>query len=135
MTQEDKDYLVNLCARLPYGVKTRYSVNEYLMTINSIDIPSETADILGEGHRFTAVPVNEIKPLLRKMSSMTDKEKIEFDRLINLVEERCINAYGKGGYTLAFIELNNWLNEHHFDYLGWIEKGLAIEASKEIYNL
>ena len=126
--------LQDLCARLPFGVKTRYSVNGYLMTINSIDVSSETVDIIGEGHRFTGVPVDEIKPFLRRMSSMTDEEKIEFDRLMNLVEERCINAYGKGGYSLAFIELDKWLNAHYFDYCGFIDSGVANEAQEGMYN-
>ena len=31
-------------------------------------------------------------------------------------------------------ELVDWLNAHHFDYRGLIEKGLALEASKDMYN-
>ena len=29
----------------------------------------------------------------------------------------------------------DWLNAHHFDYRGLIERGLAIEAPKEMYNI
>lgn len=32
------------------------------------------------------------------------------------------------------IEGLDWLNEHHFDYRGLIEKGLAIEAPNDMYN-
>ena len=28
----------------------------------------------------------------------------------------------------------DWLNAHHFDYRGLIEKGLAIEALEGVYN-
>ena len=31
-------------------------------------------------------------------------------------------------------ELVDWINAHHFDYRGLIEKGLALEASKDMYN-
>ena len=68
------------------------------------------------------------------MSSMTEEEKKEFDSLMNKVEERCINAYGIGGYTLAFTELNDWLNKNMFDYCGLIEKGLALEAPEGMYK-
>lgn len=77
----------------------------------------------------------KVKPYLRPMTSMTEEEKTEFNSLINGVEERCINAYGKGGYTLAFIEVNDWLNAHHFDYRGLIEKGLAFEAPEGMYKV
>lgn len=29
----------------------------------------------------------------------------------------------------------DWLNAHHFDYRGLIERGLALEAPKGMYNL
>jgi hypothetical protein len=29
----------------------------------------------------------------------------------------------------------DWLNAHHFDYRGLIEKGLALEAPKGMYKL
>ena len=32
-----------------------------------------------------------------------------------------------------YVYLINWLNKHHFDYQGLIEKGLALEAPKEMY--
>jgi hypothetical protein len=31
--------------------------------------------------------------------------------------------------------LYDWLNAHHFDYRGLIEKGLALEAPKDMYNI
>jgi hypothetical protein len=34
------------------------------------------------------------------------------------------------GYTI----LVDWLNEHHFDYRGLIEKGLALEAPEDMYK-
>ena len=29
----------------------------------------------------------------------------------------------------------DWLNEHHFDYRGLIEKGLALEAPEDMYKI
>lgn len=127
MTQEEKQLLLkDLCARLPYDVVIRCTDNDtdYKCFL--------TTDILNELLHNTEY--YDYKPYLRPMSSMTDEEKEEFDKLINLVEERCINAYGKGGYSLAFTELNDWLNEHHFDYRGLIEKGLTLEAPEDMYK-
>ena len=31
-------------------------------------------------------------------------------------------------------EIYDWLNAHHFDYRGLIEKGLALEAPDGMYN-
>jgi hypothetical protein len=31
------------------------------------------------------------------------------------------------------IEGLDWLNEHHFDYRGLIKKGLALEATENMY--
>ena len=32
-------------------------------------------------------------------------------------------------------DCQDWLNKHHFDYRGLIEKGLALEAPEGMYNL
>jgi hypothetical protein len=32
------------------------------------------------------------------------------------------------------LPLIDWLNAHHFDYRGLIEKGLALEAPEGMYN-
>ena len=39
-----------------------------------------------------------------------------------------INQYTESGCV-------DWLNEHHFDYRGLIDKGLALEAPDNMYNL
>ena len=54
------------------------------------------------------------------MSSMTDDEENEYNSL---------NAYEKGIFPHTE-EAFDWLNAHHFDYRGLIEKGLALEAKE-----
>ena len=145
MKNEDKQLLLkDLCARLPYGVKGRYCLydskgnlidwgNEPEI-VENIDLQREkiwTDDTI-QGYN---IEEQDFKPYLRPMSSMTEDEKKEFDKLINLVEERCINAYGKGGYSLTFTELNDWLNAHQFDYRGLISMGLALKASEDMYKI
>ena len=57
------------------------------------------------------------------MSSMTDVEKHIYTTLMDSTSHTHRN------------ELYDWLNAHHFDYRGLIEKGLALEAPKELYNI
>jgi len=135
MTQENKELLLkDLCARLPYGVKVEVNFTEG----KKVKDLSGYADIINQdicvGCSWMPISDN-IKPYLRPMSSMTEEEKKEFNSLINGVEERCINAYGKGGYTLAFTEVNDWLNAHYFDYRSLISIGLALEAPEGMYNI
>ena len=53
------------------------------------------------------------------MESMTEEEEIYYNTVY---------------MTLTFYEKEDWLNEHHFDYRGLIEKGLALEAPEWMYN-
>ena len=127
MTQEEKQLLlIDICARLPYGMMAECRI-ESGESLDVLFVPSHIAE-------FIAGSII-VKPYLRQMSSMTEEEKDEFDKLMNLVEERCINAYGKGGYTLSFTELNDWLNKNKFDYRGLIKKGLALEAKEGMYEI
>ena len=143
MTQEKKQLLLNdLCARLPYGVKI--CVGGYICTL--LDINTEMGDKLN-GETFHTVGFNkpngeydfctisEVKPYLRPMESMTEKETYIFRQdILNEVEARCICSFGCGKYTLAFTESNDWLNKHHFDYRDLIRKGLALEAPEGMYK-
>jgi hypothetical protein len=84
-------------------------------------------------------------PFLRPMSSMTDEELKEFRRLkqmsvtvvmpngVSLLKPTYIVDLEDDGDGLN--HLYDWLNAHHFDYRGLIEKGLALEAPKDMYNI
>ena len=126
MTKEEKKLLFkDLCARLPYGVKYNfdgYDGCNYTMgkvNLNAVD----------------DFPIENIKPYLFPMSSMSDKELIEFFQISGMN----LNTYELRTYrrkdiaiasTLSSYSRNiDWLNAHHFDYRGLIEKGLAIDAS------
>ena len=77
----------------------------------------------------------EYKPYLRPMSSMTEEEKKEYNQFVK-------GIHGLDGRVtpLNFCEERDlckcfdWLNAHHFDYRGLIEKGLAIEAPEDMYK-
>ena len=131
MTQEDKEFLIrDLCGRLPYGVKA-YIKNwskldrkyyEGIYTVESID-PSLNTIVADSERSSVKVIVGdddyEIKPYLRPMSNMTEEEKLMYEGLM-------IGTDNNIPYILDVID---WLNVHHFDYRGLIEKGLAIDAT------
>jgi hypothetical protein len=130
MTQEDKELLLkDLCARLPYET-----------FIEIIDKDGNVYDEveLGPEHINTARydESTSIRPYLRPMSSMTEKETYIFRQdILNDVEAMCIHSLGCGKYSVAFTEANDWLNEHHFDFRDLIEKGLALEAPEGMYKI
>lgn len=127
MTQEEKQLLFqDICSRLPYKVKIE--VNSCYID-NLIGIDNKTIST----RRGINYPINVIKPYLRPMSSMTEEEKKEHDFYCGY------KPYDKnsGESYLTEYDMPNymdWLNEHHFDYRKLIEKGLAIEAPKEMYK-
>ena len=128
MTNEDKELLLkDLCARLPYGIwfQSYHSDcgEEGRGTFNfHIGIDSEDAI----AHIKAIIKTDNNKPYLRPMSSMTGSERI-------IYEELCL-YYEEFGEYVPMLETFVWLNAHHFDYRGLIEKGLALEAHEGMYK-
>lgn len=127
MTQEDKELLLtDLSARLPYGVKVRH-ITENAKKIGASYLIDVLNPIL---YKYILEDNILALPYLRPMSSMTYNEKLDYilrthknwDKYDNEVRELTIDAV-------------DWLNAHHFDYRGLINKGLALEAPKEMYNI
>lgn len=137
MNKEHKELLLkDLSARLPYRVHCRvYKLNENIKENDDIlyGVIGDNVITL-KSDEDECLMYYQIKPYLRPLSSMTEEEKKELyhyyckevaDNLNtpNLtLELRCCvsNSFG-----------TDWLNKHHFDYRGLIERGLAIEVTKE----
>ena len=75
----------------------------------------------------TRFKLEECKPYLRPMSSMTDEERAE--RISILYE---LEGHIEEDVTYKY---QDWLNTHHLDYRGLIPKGLAVEATEVIIHL
>ena len=125
MTQEEKQLLLkDLCAGLPYGViaKENDGVNENDNKLLDIDMFDRCIN-----YDYT---IDDIKPYLRPMSSMTEGEILEFiqigDSFLRIGEKKLI--------CILSLKQMDWLNAHHFDYRGLIEKGLALEAPEGMYE-
>lgn len=128
MTQEEKQLLLrDLCARLPYlETWVRYEDKDYVVT--------------GYGHgRVSLLPsvfssvggpcplVEEVRPYLRPMSSMTE---VEQQKYYDLTHQEDDDIWGK----CLFDKMVDFCNENHLDYRGLIEKGLALEAPEGMYK-
>ena len=132
MTQEQKELLFkDLCARLPYGVKfLRESWNyEWDQELSVIEV-LENIDKDGYINNSKVYKLEDIKPYLRPMSSMTEEEINEFI----LISDTVLWLGDKRSTCILSFEQMDWLNVHHFDYRGLIEKGLAIEAPEGMYK-
>jgi len=132
MSQEDKELLLkDLCARLQYGVKC-YSVitNGKPNTIGGYRkvLDDFYVEVVGRW-----VPISTIKPYLRPMSSMTEEEEDSLAEL-NCYHDNKGLYFSCGHSQNDICDVINFLNSHHFDYRGLIEKGLALEAPEGMYN-
>ena len=65
------------------------------------------------------------------MSSMTEEEKSRYNLLQGLSHLAEQHWTANDGKVCRYSDAMDWLNEHHFDYRGLIEKGLAIEVTEE----
>ena len=135
MTQKDKELLLkDLCARLPYGVKVQveYDAEEFGKTIEIDEITM--IDKYGEEillyHASEYFSIEELKPYLRPLTSMTDEEIAELTWLSGKCDAIPTFKY----VPVENYRIYDWMNRHHFDYRGLIEKGLALEAPKDMYD-
>ena len=154
MTKEDKELLFkDISARMPYGVKIKVRSND-VRTVRTIDaisgivtfVESDPISPFGVHIEHPTTFRQVVKPYLRPMSSMTEKEFLYFMsvRGMNLksheIQEMMsenfshpngmaiVNTLGRYSHNI------DWLNENMFDYRGLIEKDLALEAPEGMYN-
>ena len=116
MTQEEKDLVLkDLCARLPYGIKVNNEIQGdfkiYGICENFVFGRNEVCHI--------DFDIEKIKPYLFPLSSMTEEQIKEF----NSITQKCNTYIGKS------ILLTDFCNKHHIDWRGFIEKGLALDAT------
>ena len=136
--------------RLPYGIKCQYItigcnpktfediVETQDDTIVFIEPDIYNVFLYEEG---TDVDIENIRPYLRPLSSMTEEERKELSS--QMMGDKC----DEDGVNIDVTDLTNlciyysyfpllidWFNAHYFDYRGLIEKNLAIEAPVGMYK-
>ena len=126
MKQEEKRInwlLKDLCGRLPYKVKVKYYDSEDER--DSVDVIEGCEGMDTNNPRFYigqySLSVDEIKPYLFPLSSMTDKQHKEYSKtLIYSKKDECFHT------TIDSFE---WFNANHFDCRNLIGKKLAIDCT------
>ena len=118
MIQEDKQLLLkDLCARLPYRIAIKDDYGDTIfLDYNDVHIQNY----------FEGIVDGVVRPYLRPMSSMTEEERQGYNEYLFHGA-----SIGLMSNTATAYELINWLLEHHFDFMGLIEKGLAIEVNNK----
>ena len=142
MTQREKDILLkDLCMRLPYGVNMATPFGTGLLTSIRINDSVEKIGINIDPVLIRTFSVDDVKPYLFPLSSMTEEQKNElremewsFDNstICNIVE--CFGTYRAYVDHSCCSELVDWCIKNHFDIYGLIPMGLANDStSKNIY--
>ena len=137
MKQEDRELLLkDLCARLPYGVIVETHdgnghLNSIDQTIFGVELGINVCSVIRKNYSL-----EDCKPYLLPLSSMTEEQKREYNRWKHMIPV-CRYEYGD---VVEEIELYDspesfeYLIQNHFDYRGLIERGLALDATgKNIY--
>ena len=132
MEQKDKELLLkDLCARLPHGVHIWTNDKKHLK-LWSVE-PDENDVYWVNG----VYEVDEVKPYLRPLSSMTEEEKFELkqehvkdQQLFAEVIVVLNNTEMRGKVIPHFAA--DWCDKNMFDYRGLIPAGLAL--STETFN-
>ena len=133
MTEEDKQLLLkDLSARLPYGVKCKVNFDDGTSDVMKLSQFPDGLGIWGFYKDGCYRRSDNFKPYLRPiLSSITYEERKESAQFE-------LDYLGPLGYNWNLLISNSsalldWLNAHHFDYRGVIEKGLALEAPRNMY--
>ena len=121
----DKELLLkDICARLPYGVIALTEKGKgHICDINLTIFGTKIGININPTVRDT-FSVEDIKPYLFPLSSMTEEQEKEYNNL---------NCYELGCFPHSE-EALDYLTKNHFDYRYLIEKGLALDATgKNVY--
>ena len=147
MTQEDKELLLRYFSiALPYGLKMQNLQEDCPVELCGINLDSEKIRYYTYKEPSLTVTLYrdltiqeklQFKPYLRPLVSMTEKERYEIQEILGKdveIFDDFINIIDSSRKRFSFLELQmllNWLNIHHFDFIGLIPKGLAIEVTEE----
>lgn len=126
MTTEEMNLLLeDLSARFPYRVKCELLHCGHRYAAKIIGLNNFVVKVIIPGTSITKeIPITDVKLFLFPLSSMTEEQEEEYHSICMpvFIEE-------EGGEYLDTLKSFDWLNSHHFDYRGLIEKGLAIDAT------
>ena len=148
MKQEDKELLLkDICARLPYGVKGKCEIDASYDTSFDTKLQTHTFNAIVYGIKEDSllvtplienqdelefaneevgdgVDILDFKPYLFPSSNMPDEALREYSKTLGWI--RTTKGYSESELTFDSFDC---VNKYHIDYRGFIEKGLAIDAT------
>ena len=133
---QEKLLLKDLSSRLPYGVKLQISSwdDEKMEYVDKADT---LYSISSDNHVRTSSEdrdfyIDEVKPYLFPMSSMTEEQRDEYESLCIKETSEYSDLYGiifAKDHYYDTIESIDYLYKNHIDVRGLIPMGLAIDAT------
>lgn len=149
MTQEEKRlFLIDLCGRLPHDIIVRVhdikygDFDSYIDSISNNCVETYPVEELTiDFNPCVFYKLQDIKPYLRSISSMTEEEKEELKQE-HIKDEKlyaeCLTKAANGDDSMRGKVIPHfaadWCNKNHFDYRGLIPMGLALEAPEGMYK-
>ena len=138
MTKEEKSLLIkDLCARLPYRINILTEDNDkgHIIGVDDTENGVFVIHIIEDGDSYTCdESIENFKPYLRPMSSMTEEEHGKYMDFIewshNDYDGTTTTCIDKG----RLYEYLNFIYSHHLDDNNFIGKGLALEAPDGMYK-
>lgn len=131
----DRELIYNtLLNGIPYGIMG--SVTHHDEETNMlVEVVGRIKGIRSNGYvefyyddgSFNLFRINDVKPYLRPMNSMTEEEKDYYDSITYTENE----THFKGIWCNSVV---NWLNKKMFDYRDMIDRGLALPAKDGMYS-
>jgi len=141
MNDKDKELLLkDLCGRLPYGVKISKVIDNFISEPHQIRSINLNNIIIEDGEFEDGTPdidvwdIENIKPYLFPLSSMTEEQREELNKITNgsvsISESFFYDLYNCSKISTGdIIDVIDWLNKNHIDYRGLIKKELAIDCT------
>ena len=128
MEKQDKEILIRfMCECQPYGMKC--DVHGRMRELRYVDTKKGTACFeseLGNGYVPQEYPIEEAKPYVRLLKSLTEEEFSE-------IKPTLLSTPSNLEESLAMIDKwSLFVRRKHIDYLGLLEKGLGV--STETFN-
>ena len=128
--------LKHIIPYLPYELKVDY--NGKMWYTDCVTLYNDI--ILIDESKVTPASICDVKPILRPLSSMTEKELEELEDIIDCnfyiyvsggeieIEENTTDPYnGKSSLKMETLHrVYEWLFSHHFDVFNLIDRGLAV---------
>lgn len=125
MTQDDKDLLIkDLSARFHYGVHIHCYC---LFNQDNVEPLYSLRECNGNIRINDVYCINEVKPYLFPLSTMTDEQSKELEE----IDPEFYSLICENGDICVSMDVRgyDWLNKNHLDYRGLIGRGLALDAT------